>query len=59
MYIAADNLAGFQESLVSDKICLIKLLPLLVGHYVPEGDETCETLCLKDVVELALAFMGP
>lgn len=36
---------------------LIRLLPLLIGHYVPEGDETWEViLSLKDVVELAMVY---
>ena len=36
--------------------CLIRLLPLLIGHYVPEGDNTWEILMLlKDIVELAVA----
>lgn len=35
--------------------CLIRLLPLLIGHYVPEGDESWEVLlCLKDVLELTM-----
>lgn len=36
--------------------CLIRLLPFLIGHCVPEGDNTWEILMLlKDVVELAVA----
>lgn len=36
--------------------CLIRLLPLLIGDYVPEGDNTWEILMLlRDIVELALA----
>lgn len=35
---------------------LIRLIPLLIGHYIPEGDETWGVLlCLKDVVELAMS----
>lgn len=31
------------------------MFPLLIGHYVPEGDESWEViLCLKDVLELVL-----
>lgn len=34
---------------------LIRLLPLLIGQYIPEGDEAWEVLlCLKDVVELVM-----
>lgn len=37
-------------------MCLIRLLPLLIGHCVPEGDNTWEVLMLlKDIVELAVA----
>lgn len=36
--------------------CLIRLLPFLIGHCVPEGDNTWEILMLlKDIVELAVA----
>lgn len=36
--------------------CLIRLLPFLIGHCVPEGDNTWEiVMLLKDVVELAVA----
>ena len=36
--------------------CLIRLLPLLIGRYVPEGDNTWKILMLlKDIVELAVA----
>lgn len=36
--------------------CLIRLLPLLIGHCVPEGDDTWEILMLlKDIIELAVA----
>lgn len=35
---------------------LLRLLPLLIGHLIPEGDETWEVLMhLKDVVELSLS----
>lgn len=34
----------------------LRLLPLLVGHHIPEGDETWEVLMnLKDVVELSVS----
>ncbi len=36
--------------------CLIRLLPFLIGHCVPEGDNTWEILMLlKDITELAVA----
>ena len=36
--------------------CLIRLLPFLIGHCVPEGDDTWEILMLlKDIIELAVA----
>ena len=36
--------------------CLIRLLPLLIGHCIPEGDNTWEILMLlKDILELAVA----
>lgn len=36
--------------------CLIRLLPFLIGHSVPEGDNTWEILMLlKDITELAVA----
>lgn len=36
--------------------CLIRLLPLLIGHCVPEGNDAWEVLMLlKDIVALALA----
>ncbi|KAK2848117.1 hypothetical protein Q7C36_009799 [Tachysurus vachellii] len=35
---------------------LLRLLPLLIGHHIPEGDETWEVLMnLKDVVELSVS----
>lgn len=35
---------------------LLRLLPLLIGHHIPEGDETWEVLMnLKDVVELSMS----
>ncbi|KAK7921877.1 hypothetical protein WMY93_008779 [Mugilogobius chulae] len=35
---------------------LLRLLPLMIGRYIPEGDETWEViLCLKDVLELAMS----
>ncbi|RXN31607.1 sterile alpha motif domain-containing 3-like protein [Labeo rohita] len=36
--------------------CLIRLLPFLIGSYVPEGDNTWEVLMLlKDIIELVVA----
>lgn len=36
--------------------CLIRLLPLLIGHNIPEGDNTWEILMLlKDIVALVVA----
>ncbi len=36
--------------------CLMRLLPFLIGHCVPEDDNTWEVLMLlKDIVELAVA----
>lgn len=36
--------------------CLMRLLPFLIGHCIPEGDNTWEVLMLlKDIVELAVA----
>lgn len=36
--------------------CLIRLLPLLIGHCVPESDDTWEILMLlEDIIELAVA----
>lgn len=36
--------------------CLIRLLPLLIGHNIPEGDNTWEVLMLlKDIVALIVA----
>lgn len=36
--------------------CLIRLLPLLIGHYIPSGDNTWEILMLlKDIVALVVA----
>lgn len=35
---------------------LLRHLPLMIGHHIPEGDETWEVLMnLKDVVELAVS----
>lgn len=35
---------------------LLRLLPLLIGHYIPKGDETWEVLMnLKDVVEMSVS----
>lgn len=35
---------------------LLRLLPLLIGHHIPQGDETWEVLInLKDVVELSVS----
>lgn len=37
---------------------LLRLLPLIIGHYIPEGDKTWEViLCLKDVLEIAMSTM--
>lgn len=37
--------------------CLIRLLPLMIGHHVPEGDMTGKMLMvLKDVCELVLSL---
>lgn len=34
---------------------LIRLLPLLIGHYIPKEDKAWEVLlCLKDMVELVM-----
>lgn len=36
--------------------CLLRLLPLLIGHAVPEGDDTWDILMLlKDIVELVVS----
>lgn len=36
--------------------CLIRLLPLLIGHNIPEGDNTWEVLMLlKDIVAIIVA----
>lgn len=36
--------------------CLIRLLPLMIGHHVPEGDETWDVLmALKDVLEMVVS----
>lgn len=35
---------------------LLRLLPLLIGHHIPEGDETWDILMnLKDIVELSVS----
>lgn len=40
-----------------ENLCLIRLLPLMIGHLVPEGDETWEVLMvLKDVLELVVSL---
>ncbi|KAL1273015.1 hypothetical protein QQF64_028877 [Cirrhinus molitorella] len=36
--------------------CLIRILPLLIGHYIPSGDNTWEILMLlKDIVALVVS----